>query len=98
LESTIPKATLLQLIAQNGQPGSAELVEDVMDSMGWGAKQDFTKNEFIQVMEGVTAFARQALQDPGAFGGATPEERKHAGQMLDALDQHAFPLMKDEQP
>ncbi|MDB5100082.1 MAG: hypothetical protein JWM80_4503 [Cyanobacteria bacterium RYN_339] len=98
MESTIPRAKLLELIQQQGQPGSAQLVEDVMDGLGWGAKQDFTKNDFIAVMEGVTAFARDALREPGAFGGASPEERKHVGGMLDALDQHAFPLMKDEKP
>jgi hypothetical protein len=96
LESTIPRSTLLQLIAQNGQPGSAELVDDVMASLGWEAKQAFTKNEFLQVMQGVTDFARKSLQEPGAFGGASPEERKHIGGMLDALDQHAFPILKEE--
>ena len=94
MESTITRTKLLSLIQEMGQAGSAQLVEDVMDGLGYGGRQEFTKAEFMLVMQGVTDFARRSLAEPGAFGDVSPEESMHVRGMLDALDQHVFPLIR----
>jgi hypothetical protein len=93
-ETTIPRAKLLELIDQLGQPGSAALVDLVMNKLGWQTKQHFTKTEFTRVMEGVAQWGIESMQDPEAAPGASEEDKADVAAMLQSLKQNALPLIR----
>ena len=93
MERTLDRTRFLGLMSEWGQAGSAELVEAVLEDMGWGDRQTFTKADVVAVMEGVTAAGQRLIQDAP---GATAEQRVHLASLMDAVQEHALPLLKED--
>lgn len=93
VERTLDRAKFLALMAEWGHASSAELVEAVLEDMGWGERQAFTKADVVAVMEGVTAAAQGLLADAP---GATAEQKAHLSGLIGAVQAHAIPLLKQD--
>lgn len=97
METTLPRDKFLALMNQYGQAGSSELVEAVLEDMGWGQKAAFTKADVVTVTDALLTSSQQAIEnDPAATAGAAPGQREHLASMLASLQQHALPLLKAE--
>lgn len=97
MERTLDRAKFLALMGEWGHASSAELVEAILEDMGWGDRQAFTKADVVAVLEAVTAHGqREIATDPTVAAGTTPEQRAHLQGMMDAVAQHALPLLRQE--
>lgn len=95
--STINLETFLTLLDKWGHTSSAELVANVLVSMGWGDKDAFTKDDVLKVMEVMTKQTQERLvNEPDAFQGSTAAEREHMGALLAAVTDHALPMLREE--
>lgn len=94
MSNTIPRETLLQLIEQSTPEGTREFIFEVMTQLGLANQQDFTKDDFIRVMARVTEFGRELASSPDHAPGADEASRQHMVAMLDALQAHALPLLR----
>jgi hypothetical protein len=95
VDDSITRDQLLSLFQEGGGDEVAALVAAVLERLGWGQKVTFVKDDVVTVMEGVTAYARDAMVGPNAPP-LEPADREHVGGLLDALDHHAFPLMHEQ--
>jgi hypothetical protein len=95
VNDSITRDQLLSLFQEGGGDEVAALVATVLDRLGWGDKATFVQNDVVSVMEGVTAYARDAMLGPEAAP-LDPADRENVDGLLDALDRHAFPLMHEQ--
>ena len=91
---TISREDLLALFAGPDDGGkSAAMVEDALGRMGWSAKASFVPADLALVDQALTQAARRGLVSvPRSV--LNDADRAHAKAMLDALEQHALPLMR----
>lgn len=94
MSNTIPRETLLELVEQSAPEGTREFIFEVMTQLGMAEQEDFTKEDFIKVMARVTEFGRELAANPAHSPGTDEATRQHMVAMLDALQAHALPLLR----
>ncbi|MEB3284136.1 MAG: hypothetical protein VKN33_02470 [Candidatus Sericytochromatia bacterium] len=95
MENTITREQLLDLMETSGPPGTGEFISEVLAHLAMDKQQSFSKADFVRVMQGVTQVGRQRLNQAGDELKASATERAHMDALLDAIDRHALPLLKD---
>jgi len=93
-ESTITREQFLTLMREWGQAGSVELVEETLAVMGMANQAAFTKQDVVNVMDGVTQVALKMLEKPGAVPDVDDAARGHMRELLGSLQAHALPLAR----
>ena len=93
VEKTHDRKSFLALMGQLGHASSAELVEAVLEDMGWGDRQAFTKADVVAVLEATMAAGKEMVKDAA---GTTPEERERLTGLITAVQQNAVPLLKKD--
>ena len=94
MSNTIPREALLELIEQSAPEGTREFIFEVMTQLGMAEQTDFTKEDFIQVVARVTEYGRELASDPERSPGTDAATRNHMVAMLDAVQAHALPLLR----
>jgi hypothetical protein len=95
LENTIPRQQLLELMEQFGPPGTGAFISEVMSSLYMSEQNDFTKADFVRVMQEVANVGKERISAEDGAPGASPEQKAHMISLLDSLNRHAFPLLVD---
>lgn len=94
---TVPREQLLAMFEDQGGKETLVLVEQVLARLGWQAKETFVEADVVGIMEGINQLAREALSTPQARALVKPDERQHLNALLNALDQHAFPVLREHE-
>jgi hypothetical protein len=92
--NTITREQFLTLMREWGQAGSVELVEETLGAMGMAGQEAFTKQDVVNVMDGVTQVALKLLEKPAAVPGVDEASRIHMCELLGSLQAHALPLAR----
>ncbi|MDB5097792.1 MAG: hypothetical protein JWM80_2213 [Cyanobacteria bacterium RYN_339] len=96
MSDTITRDAFYRLMLEKCGPAAQGVVDQLLVQAGWQQKDAFTRDEVLTLMTGVPRYAREAIANtasPVAIDAAT---RVHVNALLDVLDDHVFPLMRQE--
>jgi hypothetical protein len=88
---TYTRQELADIAAAQGDPLAAAVLDKALLHKAWQAKTEFSEEEFLVVLESITAQARTTLV---ARPGVPPTTKAHLAGLLSALQRHALPLAK----
>lgn len=93
MASTVSRDQLVEMLTQQGGEQARVFLAEVMASLGWQDKAEYTQDEFVTLMEGVVALAQSKVAAIPVANEEDAAVRSHVNGILGAVQEHAFPAM-----
>lgn len=96
MSERISREYLIQMFEERSGPDGAALVKRMLDAPIWRGHKGFGQEDVVTLLQQVSRYARREMLNGVPGAPTTPEMQARVTGMLDAVDQHALPLLRDQ--